>query len=164
MISPLDPIQYTPIGIVHSPFQEEEGMPIQSIVAEDVVGSVEVDPAYAEGLQDIAGFSHLFLLCHLHRASRRALVVTPCLDEQPHGVFATRSPKRPNPIGLSIVQLLRVEGCLLHVAGLDLLDGTPVLDIKPYIPRFDSRETEQIGWFATRLHHLHKVRADGRFR
>src|SRR5262245_53873989 len=130
----MDAIHYTPIGVVRSPYREEVGMPIQSIVAEDVVGTVELDPAYADGLQDIAAFSHLFLLCHLHRAKGRALVVTPFLDDQPHGVFATRSPKRPNPISLSIVRLLRVEGYLLHVEGLDVIDGTPVLDIKPYVP------------------------------
>jgi tRNA-Thr(GGU) m(6)t(6)A37 methyltransferase TsaA len=160
----METIQYTPIGVVHSPFREEEGMPIQSIVAENVIGAIELEPAYTPGLQDIEAFSHLFLLCHLHRASKRALIVTPFLDEQPHGVFATRSPKRPNPISLSIVGLLGVEGCLLHVEGLDLIDGTPVLDIKPYVPRFDVRETEQIGWYATRLDHLDQVRADGRFR
>jgi tRNA-Thr(GGU) m(6)t(6)A37 methyltransferase TsaA len=168
----MESIQYTPIGVVHSPFREDAGMPIQSIVAEQVAGTVELEPAYAPGLQDIEAFSHLFLLCHLHRApvesvanpSSRALLVTPFLDDQPHGVFATRSPRRPNPIGLSIVRLVRVEGCLLHVEGLDLIDGTPVLDIKPYVPRFDVRETEQIGWYATRLAQLDQIRADGRFR
>lgn len=156
-------IQYQPIGVIRSPFLAEEGMPIQSIVAEDVVGTVELDTAYAPGLQDVAEFSHLFLLCHLHRATGRALVVTPFLDEQAHGVFATRSPKRPNPISLSIVRLLRIEGTTLHVVGLDLIDGTPVLDIKPYVPRFDVRITDAIGWYAAQLHKLAHVRADGRF-
>jgi len=160
----MDTIQYTPIGVVHSPFREELGMPIQSIVAEDVIGTVELEPAYAPGLQDIEPFSYLFLLCHLHRAVGRALVVTPFLDDQPHGVFATRSPKRPNPISLSIVKLLQVEGCVLHVAGLDLIDGRPVLDIKPYVPRFDARGANGIGWYADQLHRLATVRADDRFR
>jgi tRNA-Thr(GGU) m(6)t(6)A37 methyltransferase TsaA len=163
MIDALDTIHYTPIGVVRSPFREEVGMPIQSTVAEDVIGTVELQPAYTAGLQDVAAFSHLFLLCHLHRAKGLALIVTPFLDDQPHGIFATRSPKRPNPISLSIVRLLRVDGCTLHVAGLDVIDGTPVLDLKPYIPRFDVRETEQIGWYAGRLQHLNEVRADGRF-
>ena len=164
MISRMEPIHYTPIGLIRSPYHQEEGMPIQSIVAEDVPGAVELEPEFVPGLQDIAAFSHLFLLCHLHRAVGRALIVTPFLDDQPHGVFATRSPKRPNPISLSIVRLLRVEGSTLHVQGLDLIDGTPVLDIKPYVPRFDVRETEQIGWYRDRLEHLADVRADGRFR
>lgn len=151
----METIQYTPIGVVHSPFHAELGMPIQSIVAEDVIGTVALEPAYAPGLQDIEPFSYLFLLCHLHRASGRALVVTPFLDDQPHGVFATRSPKRPNPISLSIVKLLRVAGCVLHVAGLD---------IKPYVPRFDVRETDGIGWYAGQLQKLATVRADDRFR
>ena len=159
----MDAIHYTPIGVIRSPFREEQGMPIQSIVAEDVVGTVELESAYAPGLQDVEGFSHLFLLCHLHRATGRALVVTPFLDEQPHGVFATRSPKRPNPISLSIVRLLQIEGCTLHVAGLDLIDGTPVLDIKPYVPRFDVRTTDAIGWYAAQLHKLAHVRSDDRF-
>lgn len=160
----MESITYTPIGVIRSPFRTEEGMPIQSIVAEDAVGTVELDPTYEAGLQDLAAFSHIFLLCHLHRASGRALVVTPFLDDQPHGVFATRSPKRPNPISLSIVRLLRVEGSILHVQGLDLVDDTPVLDIKPYVPRFDVRETTQIGWYENRLDNLHEVRSDGRFR
>lgn len=160
----MDAIHYTPIGVIRSPFREEQGMPIQSIVADDGIGTVELEASYAPGLLDLEGFSHLFLLCHLHRATGRALVVTPFLDEEPHGVFATRSPKRPNPISLSIVRLLQIEGCTLHVAGLDLIDGTPVLDIKPYVPRFDVRTTEAIGWYATQLHKLAHVRADDRFR
>lgn len=157
-------VSYTPIGVVRSPFSDEAGMPIQSVAAPGVSGQVEVFEEFAEGLQDLEGFSHLILLCHLHRIREGALRVVPFLDTQPRGVFATRSPKRPNPIGFTIVRLERLEGRVLHILEHDLLDGTPVLDIKPYVPLFDVRHTEQIGWFRDRLYALGKVRSDGRFK
>lgn len=160
----MEPIIYTPIGIVRSPFTSERGMPIQAVAAPEVAGRIELEPIYAPGLQDLDGFSHILVLCHLHRVQGASLTVTPFLDDQPHGVFATRSPKRPNSIGLSTVRLLRVEGHILHIAGVDLLDGTPVLDIKPYVPLFDDRADARIGWFAARIHNVHTTRADDRFR
>ena len=159
----MNPIAFTPIGVVRSPFTSEVGMPIQSVAAESVEGHIELDPAYAPGLADLEGFSHLWLLCYLHRSKESALVVTPFLDDQPHGVFATRSPRRPNPISISIVRLLRVEGHVLHVVDLDLIDGTPVLDIKPYVPTFDVRDTTRIGWYEGKVERVHNVRSDGRF-
>ena len=113
-------------------------------------GRIELDPAYAAGLADLDGFTHLHLITHLHRTGAASLRVTPYLDTSERGVFATRSPKRPNPIGLSLVRLVRIEGTVLHVEELDLLDGTPLLDIKPYVPPFDDRAGARYGWFEQR--------------
>lgn len=156
-------ICYVPIGLIRTSFTEEAGMPIQAVAARDSRGSIELDSAYLPGLRDLAGFSHLILLYHLHRVRGSALEVTPFLDEQPHGIFATRSPKRPNPIGLSTVRLLGIDGAILHIADIDVVDGTPLLDIKPYIPQFDDRAGAAIGWFASQIERVATVRADGRF-
>lgn len=139
-------VEYRPIGVVRSPFNATEGMPIQPSRGRDVRGSVEVRPEYADGLADLAGFSHVILLCHLHRARPYRLRVVPYLDDDHRGLFATRSPSRPNPIGLSVVRLLGVAGATLDISDLDLLDGTPVLDIKPYVGEFDDREDARFGW------------------
>jgi tRNA-Thr(GGU) m(6)t(6)A37 methyltransferase TsaA len=155
----MDPISYTPIGIVHTPFTTPVGMPVQPVAAAGVAGTIELDPQWEDGLKDLAAFSHLVLLTHLHQVTSYSLEVVPFLDDRPHGIFATRSPRRPNPIGLSIVRLMRIAGCTLHVEDVDLVDGTPLLDIKPFVPAFDNRETEQIGWFADRLDRLQSVRA-----
>jgi tRNA-Thr(GGU) m(6)t(6)A37 methyltransferase TsaA len=158
-------IQYTAIGVVHSPFKEPAGTPIQSTgaAAVDVEAVVEVFPQYCEGLRDIDGFSHLILLYHLHRVQPAGLLVKPFLENELHGIFATRSPARPNPIGFSVVRLDKVEGRLLRVRGVDMLDQTPVLDIKPYIGQFDCREAERVGWLADNLHKLNQTKDDGRF-
>lgn len=156
-------VAYRPIGVVRSPFTNLEGMPLQAVAAADVEGTIEVDPELADGLRDLDGFSHVHVVAHLHRGLPGGLVVTPFLDDVPRGIFATRSPRHPNPIGLSVVRLLRVDGTTLHVSGLDLLDGTPVLDLKPYVPAFDCVQAERIGWFDGRADRVHQVRADGRF-
>ncbi len=127
------------IGIVHSPFHEPAQTPIQPVFASDVRGRVQVFPEYAEGLKDLEGFSHLHLIYVFDRVSGMKLRVKPYLADVEHGIFATRSPTRPNPIGMSIVRLIGREGATLHVAELDILDGTPLLDIKPFAPRFDLR-------------------------
>jgi tRNA-Thr(GGU) m(6)t(6)A37 methyltransferase TsaA len=155
-------VYYEPIGVVHSPFHERRGMPLQSVAATEVHGRVEVAAEYAPGLRDLDGFSHLHLICHLHRAVPGELQVVPYLDDTVRGVFATRSPRHPNPIGLSVVRLEAVEGATLHVCGLDLLDGTPVLDIKPYVPAFDSFAAERVGWLEQGARRVHEVRADER--
>jgi len=147
-------IEFTPIGVIHSPFTDLVQMPIQPRCSErgqprsraSTSGTVEIFPEYAEGLRDLEGFSHIILLYHLHTAGKPRLQVTPFLDSQPHGVFATRAPVRPNPIGLSVVQLTGIQGTLLTVEGLDILDGTPLLDIKTYITSFDERSEHRIGW------------------
>lgn len=139
-------IVYRPIGVVRSPFSEAEGMPIQPSRARGIRGTVELEPEYAEGLQDLDGFSHAVLLCHLHRSRGFSLKVVPFLDHVARGVFATRAPRRPNPIGLSVVRLVSIEGNRISFEGVDLIDGTPVLDIKPYVPEFDEREEIRLGW------------------
>ncbi|CAN5248234.1 tRNA (N6-threonylcarbamoyladenosine(37)-N6)-methyltransferase TrmO [soil metagenome] len=151
-----------PIGIVRSRFTEAVDMPVQTAGAPDEPGRVELQPEFVPGLRDIEGFDYLILLTHLHRCAQERLEVTPFLDTQSHGVFATRAPARPNRIGLSIVRLLRVDGATLHFEGNDMVDGTPVIDIKPYVPRFDVRTTERIGWFAGRLDTLADARSDRR--
>ena len=134
------------IGIIHSPFQEPAQTPIQPVYAGDARGRVELFPEYAEGLIDLEGFSHVYLLYVFDRVSQMKLRVRPFLQDIEHGVFATRAPTRPNPIGMSIVRLLGREGSTLHVTELDILDGTPLLDIKPFSQRFDWREGTRAGW------------------
>ena len=124
---------------------------------------VEIQPRYAEGLQDLDGFSYLILLYSFHRVQETRLVVKPFLDEASHGVFATRAPVRPNPIGLSIVKLVGIEGRRIYIEDVDILDGTPLLDIKPYVDRFDVRQSERQGWLATNLMSLPGKTDDGRF-
>jgi tRNA-Thr(GGU) m(6)t(6)A37 methyltransferase TsaA len=138
-----------PIGIIHSPFTEKDQPPIQASRSK-VIGLVELIPVFAEGLKDIEGFSHIFLLYNFHRSSGYSLHVKPFLDDHEHGLFTTRHPCRPNPIGLSIVQLIFRQENYLTVEGVDVLDGTPLLDIKPYVPEFDAHTDAQIGWFETR--------------
>jgi tRNA-Thr(GGU) m(6)t(6)A37 methyltransferase TsaA len=132
--------------------------------AEGVKGTVEVDAEFAPGLKDLEGFSHVFLLYHFHRSSGWTPEVIPFMDDQPRGVFATRAPSRPNPIGISLVRLERVDGAILHVEDVDILDGTPLLDIKPYLPEFDSREVTARGWLEENSDKAREIRADGRFR
>jgi tRNA-Thr(GGU) m(6)t(6)A37 methyltransferase TsaA len=156
-------IDYRPIGTIHSPFQELEGMPIQPAGARGVVGRVEVKPQYAEGLKDLDGFSHIILLYHFHRSSGFKLTVTPFLDTQPRGLFATRAPKRPNAIGMSVVRLTGIEGVALAIEDIDVLDGTPLLDIKPYVPAFDPQTEIRTGWLAPATGRAGSHRSDDRF-
>ena len=156
-------ITLQPIGVIHSPFVSLTGMPIQTVAAADAPGRIEVYDDYLPGLRDIDGFEYLVVLTHLHQAAEK-LEVVPFMDTQSHGVFATRSPARPNRIGLSIVRLLRVEAGTLHFAGNDVLDQTPVLDIKPYVPHLDVRHTDRIGWFQQGLQRLPTTVSDERMR
>ncbi len=156
-------IIFHPIGVIHSPFKEPQGTPIQPGAARDVAGTVEILPELAPGLKDLEGFSRIILLYYFHLAQTFSLRVRPFLDEEERGVFATRAPARPNPIGLSVVRLEKVEGPTLHIRDVDILDGTPLLDIKPFVPAFDSREQVRIGWLADNLEKLKTVRDDGRF-
>lgn len=139
-------ISFAPIGVIHSEHTEAAKTPIQPIYAPSCTGTVEVFPEYAEGLDDLDGFSHIYLLYHLDRAAKPRLKVKPFLQDILRGVFSTRAPCRPNPIGLSIVRLIRREGNVLHIEGADILDGTPLLDIKPYVSRFDCVQTDRNGW------------------
>jgi tRNA-Thr(GGU) m(6)t(6)A37 methyltransferase TsaA len=156
-------ITFRPIGVISTPFPESRGTPIQPQAAAGAVGAVKVFPKFIQGLQDLDGFSHIFLLYHFHRCQGFSLLVKPFLDEVKRGVFATRAPARPNPIGLSIVRLERIENETLHVLDVDMLDGTPLLDIKPFVPEFDSRDQVRIGWLASNLNKLRGARDDGRF-
>jgi len=138
-----------PIGVIHSPHREAGKTPIQPAYARGIRGTAEILPEYAEGLRDLEGFSHIHLLYHLHRAGATRLLVKPFLQDVRRGVFSTRAPCRPNPIGLSLVRLIRREGNLLFLEDVDILEGTPLLDIKPYVPRFDIREDARSGWQAS---------------
>jgi tRNA-Thr(GGU) m(6)t(6)A37 methyltransferase TsaA len=157
-------IEYASIGIIHSPFTEPEGMPIQPAGAKGVKGTVEVFEAFQGGLKDLDGFSHIILLYHLHRSRGFRLHVVPFMDSEPRGLFATRAPKRPNPIGLSVVQLEKIEDGVLHIRDVDILDGTPLLDIKPYVPRFDAPMKVRIGWLQKARKAVSSQRSDHRFK
>lgn len=159
----MEAVTYRPIGVVHSPFTQLEEMPIQPGGQSAAPGTVEVFPEFEEGLADLEGFSHVFLLVHLHLVTVTQLTVTPFLDDETHGVFATRAPVRPNPIGLSVVELTRREGATLYIANLDMLDGTPVLDIKPYLTEFDAPQDVRRGWLESAHERMREKRADGRF-
>ncbi|MEA2076620.1 MAG: tRNA (N6-threonylcarbamoyladenosine(37)-N6)-methyltransferase TrmO [Candidatus Marinimicrobia bacterium] len=159
----MNKLQYTSIGIIRSPFKEAKGTPIQFSAAQDIEGKVEVDPDYAEGLQDLRDFSHIILIYHFHRVKNAALKVTPFMDDKKHGIFSTRAPNRPNPIGFSVVKLNKIEANILHVSGMDIIDGTPLLDIKPYVPEFDIINTDQKGWLEKNVKKLQEAKDDGRF-
>jgi tRNA-Thr(GGU) m(6)t(6)A37 methyltransferase TsaA len=137
------------IGVIHSPFKEKDKTPIQASRSQ-AIGLVEIFPEFADGLKDIEALSHIYLLYAFHESSGYDLQVKPFLDDQKHGVFATRYPYRPNPIGLSIVKLISRMENTLTVEGIDTLDGTPLLDIKPYVPDFDLRTDVRTGWYETR--------------
>lgn len=139
-------ITYRAIGTVRSPHHTTEGMPIQPSRATGVVGTIEMNEEYVGGLADLDGFSHVIVVAHLHRAAPYTLRVVPYLDTELRGVFATRAPARPNPIGISVLRLLGIEGPTVRVEGLDLLDGTPVLDLKPYVPEFEPETEIRCGW------------------
>jgi len=159
----MNEIKYKPIGAIHSPFKEPKGIPIQPAGAQGIDGTVELFPEYTEGLKDVEGFSHLILIYHFHLSKESPLKVKPYMDNKVHGVFAMRGPSRPNSIGISIVRLVRVEGNILHIQDIDIVDGTPLLDIKPYVPEFDIREVEKTGWLEKNVHKLSTSKDDGRF-
>ena len=158
-----DGVLVRPIGYVRSPFADPVGMPIQPRGAAGVRGTVEVLPGFSDGLADLEGFSRIVLVYLFHRSEGYSLRVVPFLDDCERGVFATRAPRRPNPIGLSFVRLVAVEGCRLVVEDVDVLDGTPVLDIKPYVPSIDAYPGEREGWFGDSARDVVEVRSDRRF-
>ena len=172
-------ITYKPIGVIHSPFKEPKGTPIQPEGARGIEGTVEVFAEYAEGLKDVEGFSHIILIYHFHLSKGASLTAKPFMDREARGVFAMRGPSRPNPIGISVVRLVRIEPrkrahspqlaagnlqkTILHIQDVDIVDGTPLLDIKPYVPRFDVREVDNIGWLEENIHKVDTSKDDGRF-
>jgi len=157
------PISYSQIGVIHSPFTKAAGTPIQSNTARNAEGNIEIFKEYSAGLDDLDGFSHIMLLYHCHLAGDFQLKVKPFMDDLKRGVFSTRAPKRPNPIGISVVRLVRIEGNILYIRELDIIDGTPLLDIKPYVPEFDRRDKVRIGWLANNIGKLPTSKDDGRF-
>lgn len=156
-------ITYEPIGIINSPHKQMEGIPIQSRGASGIRGSITIYPPFLEGLLDLEGFSHLILIYHFHLSDGYELQPTPFLDTRPHGVFSTRAPRRPNAIGMSVVRLIRRQEHHLEIENVDILDGTPLLDIKPYVPQFDIVETEKCGWLENRGKNIGEIRSDDRF-
>ena len=156
-------VRLEPIGVIHSPFKALENMPIQPAGAGDVVGTVQVRGELAAGLKDLEGFSHVYLVYYFHKAKQTKLAVTPFLDDRQRGVFATRAPVRPNHIGLSLVELVAVEGNTLTVRGIDVLDGTPLLDIKPYVEQFDHPLHSRSGWIKASAGQVEHRRSDKRF-
>ena len=161
----MEQIILNPIGIIHTPHTDIKNMPIQPIAAEGIKGYIELLPEYAAGLKDIEGFSHLTLLYHFHKISGYQLEVVPFMDTEAHGIFSCKAPKRPNAIGLSTVKLIGVEGNIIHIEQVDMLDGTPLIDIKPFYPRYDNRENVKIGWLDKNKNlPLEKLRSDDRFK
>jgi tRNA (adenine37-N6)-methyltransferase len=151
-MSKLMEINLKPVGIIHTQIYEKKDTPIQTSRS-DIPGTVEIYPQFSEGLDGVEEFSHIFLLYLFHRLDQPAsLMVQPFLDDKKHGIFATRYPARPNPIGLSVVRVIKVEGNLIQFQGADMWDGTLLLDIKPYVPDFDIHPASRIGWYANRAY------------
>ncbi|MFP4655660.1 MAG: tRNA (N6-threonylcarbamoyladenosine(37)-N6)-methyltransferase TrmO [Methanohalobium sp.] len=161
----MNEITYQPIGIIHTGFKEQEGVPIQPAGAKGVEGYVEVYSEYEQGLKDLEGFSHVYLVYHFHLSSDYSLIVKPFMDSKEHGLFATRAPKRPNPIGISIVRVVSVVKNIIYIKDVDIVDGTPLLDIKPYVPEMGVGDYEdvKIGWLEDNIHKVETSRADNRF-
>jgi len=160
--NPMD-IIYRPIGVIHSPFADIREMPIQPTGKSSASGTAELLPEFVEGLRDLDGFTHVILIYHLHKVSSTQLTVRPFLSSETHGVFATRAPTRPNPIGISIVRLLSIEKNVLHLGNLDVLDGSPLLDVKPYVPEFDTPTDARAGWLEHAQTRAKTTKSDGRF-
>jgi tRNA-Thr(GGU) m(6)t(6)A37 methyltransferase TsaA len=156
-------IQFHPIGRIHTPFQKREGMPIQSKAASGVRGKIFLKKEYAEGLADLDGFSHIILLYHFHQSKEFRLKIVPFLDDVKRGLFATRAPNRPNAIGLSVVKLISVKENVLEIENVDMLDGTPLLDIKPYVKDFDEYSQIRSGWVEKRKKEIEQTKSDKRF-
>jgi tRNA (adenine37-N6)-methyltransferase len=155
-------IAFAPIGIIHSPWKTVEGMPIQPCGATGTSGSIRIYKRYLPGLKDLQGFSRIYLIYEFHRSRGFDLEVTPFLDSESRGVFSTRAPRRPNCIGISIVKLVGMNECGLEIEDVDVIDGTPLLDIKPYIPEFDCYPGELTGWLRNK-ERIHEIKADRRF-
>lgn len=156
-------ITFQPIGKIRSEFKTVEGTPIQPTGAEGIEGKIELMPEFEEGLIDLEDFSHLILLYHCHLAGRCSLKNKPFLEDKEHGIFAIRAPSRPNSIGLSVVRLKKIEKNIIYIKDVDIVDDTPLLDIKPYVPEFDIRKDVKTGWYEKNVHKLSEKKDDGRF-
>ena len=160
---PSEIINFKPIGIIYTPFKKLEGMPIQPAGASGVKGKIKIFPEFKDGLQDLDGFSHIILLYYLHKVKESKLKVIPFLDKKERGVFATRAPKRPNSIGLSTVKLIQIEENIIRIENVDMLNNSPLLDIKPYIPNVDHQNVTKLGWLENKLDRFKKQTSDDRF-
>ena len=156
-------INYSSIGIIRTPYKTKEGMPIQPCGSQRSKGYIKLKKKYIEGLTDLEGFSHIYLIFHLHKSKGFKLLVKPFLDNKLHGVFSTRAPKRPNPIGISVVKLLTIKQNIIEIENVDMLDKTPLLDIKPYTTEFDHYITEKEGWIGDKKGLVADKKSDGRF-
>ncbi len=156
-------IEYRQIGIIRTPFKTPSGTPIQPTGAAGVKAKVEIFPEYCQGLADLEGFSHIILLYLFHLSKKFKLKVKPFLDEELRGLFATRAPARPNPVGISVVRLIKVDDAVLYIEDIDVVDKTPLLDIKPYVPEFDIRKGNRTGWMEEKAKTVKEIKDDGRF-
>jgi len=154
--------EFSPIGLIHSPYKKPEGVPIQPVYSGEITAEIEIYPEFQQGLQDLDGFSHIILLYFFHKSKEYRLLCRPFLDNKERGLFATRAPKRPNPIGLSIVELLKIDENMITIGSPDMIDGTPLLDIKPYIDVFDVKKKVKNGWYDTAANRA-QTTADDRF-
>lgn len=152
-------IKLEAIGVIHTPFRDLDSVPVTNIGGKDIRGQIIMQSKYSAGLRDLEGFSHLILLYNFHMSKGYTLTTKPFMEDQERGLFATRSPKRPNPIGLTVVRLESIEGRnILNILDVDMIDGTPLLDIKPYIPKLDARDTDKIGWLSSRAEKVYGMR------
>jgi len=159
-------IEFKPIGIIRSPFKVPAGMPIQPAAAKGIRGKVELDEKYEAGLSGLEGFSHIFLIYNFHLSTNYELKVIPYLDKELKGVFATRAPRRPNQIGISIVNLEKIEKNILYIRNVDIVDGTPLLDLKPFVPSFDCFDIDiynKTGWLQDKKDQIDRKKSDNRF-
>ena len=159
----METITYKPIGIIHSPFKTLENMPIQPSAGKGIQGTIEIKPEFQEGLNDLDGFSHIYLIYHLHRSTGYNLKVIPFLDDQLRGLFSTRSPRRPNPLGISVVRLINIKENIITIEDLDILEGTPLLDIKPFVPHMYSVSNCKTGWLEKYKNDIKTKKSDKRF-
>ena len=160
----MNKITYKPIGIIHSPFLKPGNMPIQPAAALGIRGQIVINRDYTEGLSDLEGFSHLYLLYHFHLSGSFKLRVIPFLDNRKRGVFSTRAPKRPNAIGLSVVRLIEINDNILDIENVDIIDGTPLLDIKPYVREMEAVEHYRSGWLSNHMQEIKSKNSDSRFK
>lgn len=156
----MDQICYKAIGIIESPFDHAINMPVQSLVADDIRGKIVLDPKYLEGLKDIQLFSHVHVIYHFHLSRGYELIAKSILDNNEHGIFAIRAPRRPNPIGMSIVKIEKVVKNVIYFSGVDMVNGTPIIDIKPFIPAFDIPDDANSGWINIKNADLTKTKSN----
>jgi tRNA (adenine37-N6)-methyltransferase len=161
----METITIKPIGTIFTPHTSIKDMPIQPLAAKGIRGFIKLLPEYTEGLKDLEGFSHITLLYHFHKINGVELVVTPFMDTEKHGIFACKAPKRPNAIGISTVKLISINENIIIIEQVDMLDGTPLIDIKPFYPRYDNRLHAKIGWLEQyKKLPVEKLRSDERFK